>query len=162
MLPMHRRSVAMSCVALTILHVASVAIPAQQAQSITQAPAPGSRQFTATDLQGWKTIRSAALSADGRWFAYIVSPNEGDASVVIVSTGDTTKQHKFAIGEMPQAGGGAGAAAAGSPLTLSGDSKWAAFTIYPTRAEARRARTARRPLQNKIAIVNLATGEKKV
>jgi dipeptidyl aminopeptidase/acylaminoacyl peptidase len=134
----------------------------QQSQPTAPASSPGTKQFAASDLQAWKTIRSAVLSSDGKWFAYVASPNEGDASVVIVSTGDTTKQHRFAIGEIPQGGGGGGgAAAAGSALTISGDSRWVAFTMYPSSAEARRARTARRPLQNKVAIVDLATGEKK-
>ena len=147
---MYRRSIAFALVALPL------ALTAQQAQTASQPL--GTKQFSTTDLQAWRTIRSTALSSDGKWFAYVISPNEGDASVVIASTADTTKQHKFAIGELPTAGGGG---APGTALLLSNDAKWAAFTIYPTRAEARRARTARRPLQNKIALVNLATGEKK-
>jgi len=168
---MHRRSPALSLLALALLALPITAV-AQQQQAAAPAPvaaaretpqAPGTKQFTATDLQAWKTFRSTSLSADGKWFAYVIAPNEGDASVVIVSTGDTTKQYKFAIGELPGPGGGPAAApiAMGAPLTISGDSKWVAFTIYPTRAESRRMRTARRPIQNKVAIVNLATGEKK-
>ncbi|MGH7677804.1 MAG: prolyl oligopeptidase family serine peptidase [Gemmatimonadaceae bacterium] len=131
------------------------------AQPAVREAAAGTRQFAQADLKAWKTFRSTALSADGKWFAYVISPNEGDASVVITSTADTTKQYKFGVGEIPQGGGGGAPQVASSTLTISNDSKWAAFTIYPTQADARRARTARRPLQNKVAIVNLATGEKK-
>ena len=49
----------------------------------------------------------------------------------------------------------------GSALEFSDDSKWVAFTTYPTRAEAQRLRRQRRPVQSGVTIVNLATGEKK-
>jgi dienelactone hydrolase len=160
---MYRRSPAIPLLAIALL---ALPLPAVSQQNPSAAPVarasqePGTRQFAPSDLQAWRTFRSTALSADGKWFAYVISPNEGDASVVIVSTADTTKQHKFAIGEIPAPGGGAPPAAGGG-VTISGDSKWVAFTMYPTRAEARRLRTARRPVQNKIAVVNLANGEKK-
>lgn len=163
---MYRRSPAIPILALALLALPFTGVAQQNQQnaqpSAREAAQPlGTKQFAATDLQAWKTFRATALSADGRWFAYVISPNEGDASVVVASTADTTKQYKFAIGEIPTAAGGGGPAATGSSLMISGDSKWIAFTIYPTRAEARRLRTARRPVQNKIAIVNLATGQKK-
>jgi dienelactone hydrolase len=159
---MYHRSPAISLLALALLAmpVAAVAQQTASAAPVERAGQPlGTKQFAPSDLQGWRTFRSTALSADGKWFAYVIAPNEGDANVVIVSTSDTTKQHRFAIGELPQGGGGP--PAAGGGVTISGDSKWVAFTIYPTRAEARRLRTARRPVQNKVAIVNLANGEKK-
>src|SRR5262245_22331042 len=36
------------------------------------------RQLTLNDLLTWKAARSAALSNDGKWFAYSYAPNEGD------------------------------------------------------------------------------------
>jgi len=160
--------------ALALFPLALLALPltgaAQQPQpspTVTPAnaaapPTPlGSKQFTSTDLRAWRSIRGTALSSDGKWFAYVVSPNEGDASVVIRATGEGGVERTFAIGELPTAGGGGPGGGAGATLSISSDSKWAAFTMYPTRAEARRLRTARRPVQNKVAIVNLATGDKK-
>ena len=47
----------------------------------------------------------------------------------------------------------------GSTLEFSADSKWAAFTTYPKRAEAQRLRRQRRPVQNSVTIVNLAQSE---
>lgn len=171
---MHRRPPARASLApLTFFVLALIGLPltgvAQQQPASPTPPSraasapPSTRQFAAGDLQAWKSIRASALSGDGRWFAYVVSPNEGDASVVIRATAEGGAERTFAIGELPMTGGG-GAGAGGGPatlLTISGDSRWAAFNIYPTRAEARRLRTARRPVQNKVAIVNLATGEKK-
>ena len=163
---MYRPSPVFSLLALALLALPPTATAQQNppsAQPAREASQPlGTKQFTAPDLQAWKTFRSTALSGDGKWFAYVISPNEGDANVVIVSTADTTRQYQFAIGEIPQpAAGGGPPVAASSNLTISGDSKWVAFTVYPPRADARRARTARRPVQNKVAIVNLANGEKK-
>ena len=144
-----------------ILLFGSAAV-AQQPQSVSS-PATRSaagKQLTAADLKAWKGIRSSTLSNDGKWFAYILAPNEGDASVVIRSTADGAKETRFAIGEMPTQGGGPFGAPGGATLTISGDNKWAAFTIYPTQREARRLRQQRRPVQNKVAVVNLATGQK--
>lgn len=139
---------------------------AQQAteRATASAPARGAKQFTAADLQAWKSIRSGTLSSDGKWLAYVLAPNEGDANVVIRSTADSSRSYGFPIGELPQPGSGPGGGegqAAGSTLAISGDARWVAFTIYPARAEARRLRQSRRPLQNKVAVVNVATGDKR-
>jgi dipeptidyl aminopeptidase/acylaminoacyl peptidase len=117
------------------------------------------------DIITWKSIGSPAVSNDGQWFAYRLAPGEGDAQVVVRST-RSDKEMKFDIGE-PGGGGGPAAGppglaglAGGASVDFSEDSKWLAFTTYPTRAEAQRLRRQRRPLQNGVTIVNLATGEK--
>ena len=56
---------------------------------------------------------------------------------------------KFPVGE-----GGGGA------VTFSDDSTWAAITIVADAAEAQANTRARRPNQNSVTLVNLATGEK--
>src|SRR5919112_1994829 len=81
-------------------------LSAQQATS-----AAGTRQFTSADLKAWRTIRNPTLSGDGRWFAYVLAPNEGDASVVIRPTAESTKEWRFAIGSVPGPGGGPGGGA---------------------------------------------------
>lgn len=138
--------------------------PALHAQA-----AKPTKQMAAADLKAWKSLRSPTLSNDGKWFAYVVAPNEGDADVIIRSIADG-KETKYPIGE---AAAGAGA------VQISGDSKWAAFTIYPNAAPAGRGgrggagggrggapatganAPAAAPAQNKMMLVNLATGEKK-
>jgi dipeptidyl aminopeptidase/acylaminoacyl peptidase len=115
------------------------------------------RDFTPADLKGWKTVRSAQLSNDGRWFAYQYAPNEGDAEVVLRSMADG-KETRIPIGEAPaqQGFGGPGAAA---PVQFSADGQWLAVTVYPKQADARRLRRERRPAQNKLVLVRTATGE---
>ncbi|MDE3172873.1 MAG: PD40 domain-containing protein, partial [Gemmatimonadota bacterium] len=124
------------------------------------ARAQGARQMTIPDLRAWKSIRGPAVSPDGRWLAYQLAPNDGDASVVIRATHDTT-EWKFPVGDAGAgAGGGRGGRGGGSgPVTISGDSRWAMFTVAPTKAEAERARTARRPAESKVELVSLATGK---
>ncbi len=136
------------------------------------------------DLKAWKTIRQTVLSNDGKWFAYVIAPNEGDAAVVVRSTGADAKEMKFPIGAAAGAGGAGGgrggAAGANSPLQISGDSRWVAFIEYPSTAAAngRGGRggaaagrgaaaggaaggAAAAPAQNKLALLDLTTGTKK-
>jgi dipeptidyl aminopeptidase/acylaminoacyl peptidase len=139
--------------------------PPAQSGSVAARTAAGAKQLSLADLRGWKSIRSASLSPDGKWFAYVLAPNEGDGEVVVRPTADGGKEQRFPIGEQPTAAGGPGAPGGGPggatpALIVSGDSKWAAFTIYPTQREARRLRQQRRPLHNKVAVLNLASGQK--
>ena len=57
------------------------------------------------------------------------------------------KEYRFPVGE-----GRSGM------LALSDDAKWAAFTVAPTKKEAAQLRKQRRPIQNKVTILNLADG----
>ncbi len=166
-----RRRISIIGAPLSILIVAQ-AVAAQQPAS------HATRQMQPADLKAWKTIRQPVLSDDGKWFAYVLAPNEGDANVVIRSTAADGKEMRFPIGNASGPGGRGGAAAFGgggsSALAISGDSKWVAFTIYP-KAQPTGGRGAGRggrggaggaaasgsgPQQNKLGLVNLSTGEK--
>jgi dipeptidyl aminopeptidase/acylaminoacyl peptidase len=137
-------------------------------------PPSAGRQLTLNDLLTWKQIRNPVLSNDGKWFAYILGPNEGDAEVVIRGTAAESKEARFPVGDAaalnrgagPPPGGPGGSGAAGaSALLLSGNSRWAAFLVYPSSAASR----ARRPAGSassatpptRLAVVNLATGAKR-
>jgi dipeptidyl aminopeptidase/acylaminoacyl peptidase len=144
------------------------------------------KQMQPADLKGWKSIRQSVLSNDGKWFAYVLAPNEGDATLIVRSTGADGKEMKYSIGEAGGAGGGRGGppgadGGAGAPLVISADSRWVAFTIYPAATAGRASGRggagrggagrggaggatqdqATPPAQNKMGLVNLATGEKK-
>ncbi|HEV3218870.1 MAG TPA: prolyl oligopeptidase family serine peptidase [Candidatus Acidoferrales bacterium] len=134
--------------------------PANQSTPANAAPRP----IDFTDAAAWKGVNAASLSDHGDWFAYRLSPQEGDSSVVIRQTSGT-KEYKFPIGEVIAGGGGApgGPGAGAGPaaaLAISIDSKYAAFTMYPTHTEATQLKKQKKPLQSKVGIVNLATGEK--
>src|SRR4030095_12851834 len=65
------------------------------------------KELDPADLAFWKNIRFATLSNDGKWFAYQLTPNEGDAEVVVRPTGDG-EERRFKIGEPPAPTGGFG------------------------------------------------------
>jgi dipeptidyl aminopeptidase/acylaminoacyl peptidase len=121
----------------------------------------GGKQMTVADLRGWRSIRSPVLSNDGKWFAYVLAPNEGDAVMVVRQTADGATEQRFPIGELPAAAANPfGAPGGPATLAISGDSRFLAFTIYPTEREARRLRQQHRPAQSKVGVLNLATGQK--
>ncbi|HXT17456.1 MAG TPA: prolyl oligopeptidase family serine peptidase [Gemmatimonadaceae bacterium] len=150
-----------------------------------QAAPHGTKQLQTADLKAWKSIRQSVLSNDGKWFAYVLAPNEGNAEVIVKSTAPDGKELKFPIGDASAAGGGGrggpaagGDAGANASLAISGDSKWVAFTVYPnaTTAGAQNGRAGRggrggaapggaqngapAANRNKVELVNLATGAK--
>src|SRR3546814_16148085 len=48
------------------------------------------REITSEDIASWREIREGALSADGKWLAYQLTPDEGspqrEATVILRST----------------------------------------------------------------------------
>ncbi len=137
---------------LAILPFAAVLAPADTAQ----------RPIQLNDILAWKRILSPSVSPDGNWFAYRVSPAEGESEVVIRNLKDGKDQH-FAIGEIPAAPIPAGPpvfVAAPRDLALSDDGKYAAFLAYPTAKEAKGLKKAKKPIQSRLIVVELATGKK--
>ena len=150
------------------LMVALVAMSAvAEAQPTQQASSQKGRIIAPADLKAWNTIRNAALSNDGKWFASVIAPAEGDATLVLESTADTSKETRFPVG-------GTG----GGTFTISGDSKWLGFIVAPPRPPsdapnggrggrgggvntAGNAGASAPALRNKFVLVNIATGEKK-
>jgi dipeptidyl aminopeptidase/acylaminoacyl peptidase len=129
--------------------------------AVSNPPAAAKRPLELADILAWKNIGTPMVSSDGRWFAYRLSPIEGDSEVVVRQTqGD--KEYRFPVGDVRGGaggpGGGPGPAVAVAGLAFSADSQWVAFSIAPTKKEAAQLRRQRRPLQNKVALLNLATG----
>ena len=156
-----RRFSSFTLAALVLAATTGLAQQPQASASVTPARPTGGKQLTPTDLKAWKTIRTPVVSNDGRWFAYILAPNEGDATVVLRQTAEGATEQRFPIGE-PPAGVGApfGLGPSAAPLAISGDSKYLVYTVYPTEREARRLRQQRKPVHNKVVLVNIATGQK--
>ena len=128
--------------AVLVLLVALVAFVPIGAQT------PARRALDLEDILAFRAIGVTTLSANGQWLAYRLSPLQGDSEVIVRSTsGD--KEMKFPVGE-----------GAGGATTFSADSNWIAITTALTRREAEAARRARRPVQNSVTVVNLATGDK--
>ncbi len=125
--------------------------------------------MTLTDILAWKRIQSPTITNDGAYFAYRLAPAEGNADVVVRNL-KTGKEDRYPIGDraastpLPPAGTppqpGGNTFPAGSGPTFSDDGKFVAFTAYPLTRDARRMRAARRPIQTKVLLVELATGKK--
>lgn len=120
------------------------------------------RPIQLNDILAWKRVLSQTVSPDGNWFAYRVSPAEGDSEVIIHNLKDGNDQH-FAIGEIPAPpipNGPPVPVAAPRDLAVSEDGKYAAFLAYPTAKEAKGMKKAKKPIQNRLIVVELATGKK--
>jgi len=110
------------------------------------------RPIELEDILAWKNIRSAIISNDGKWFAYRLSPNEGDSEIIIRNT-EKKLEYRFPMGEAPRYG-------RSKEIVFSEDSKWLAFKIYPESKEVKKAKKSKKKLYNKAGLVNLSTGKK--
>ena len=163
---MTRRSPSVAGRILAGVFAAALLLPLAAGAQQPAAPA-GNRQMSIADLRGWKSIRGQSVSPDGKWLAYQLAPNDGDATVVIRATsGDT--EWKFPVGDASAVGrgggaGGGGRGAAPGAVTISGDSKWAMFNVNPPKpAPGRGGRAGRGSApEPKVALIDLATGKEK-
>ena len=107
----------------------------QSAQETVKAPRP----IEMADSLAWKRIASPTVSDDGQWFAYKLTPNEGDSELVLRRISDG-KEWKFPVGESQGFGGGPFPGGTVSrEIAFSEDSKWFAFTVSPTFKEGKEA-----------------------
>lgn len=120
--------------------------PAQEKAAAPAASTP--RPIGYLDILAWKSISSTAISTDGQWFGYRLSPAEGDGEVVIRQT-KGTKEYKFPAGESRM-----------SQIAFSDDAKFAAFMAYPTAKESKALRRSRGTIYTKANVLNLTTGDK--
>lgn len=116
------------------------------------------------DVLAWKRLQTPVISNDGKWFAYKLVPNDGNSQVVLKNI-ETGAEQRFDIGEVarpnPYAGGGMAAMAGPArDVVFSEDSKWLAFAIHPTQNEGRQLKKQHKPLENKVTLVELASGKK--
>src|SRR5688572_15757782 len=141
-----------------LLVVALIAFAPVAAQMEQAAPPRAARTIQLDDIINWKAVGANALSNDGQWFAYRIAAIEGDGQLVVRRT-RADKELKFDLGETPEGGGrggGRGGAidggGASATLAFSDDSKWIAFTTYPSRAEQQRLRRQRRPVNSSVSV----------
>jgi dipeptidyl aminopeptidase/acylaminoacyl peptidase len=116
----------------------------------TQAVTLGSQTKPAPafdDYGRWESLVSAGsyggLSPDGRWLVYGINRSNGDSELRIVKLTDGTET----------------VAAFGMRPVFTSDSKWIAYLIGQSEAEREKMREEKKPVQNGLGLVNLATGE---
>src|SRR5215468_228881 len=98
--------------------------------------------ITPADYGKWETLGSTVLSADGKWLAAPIRRSNGT----------------FELRVHPVAGGAAKVAAFGTEPAFSSDSRWTAYAIGVSDAEEERLKKAKKPVQNKLGIMDLTSG----
>ncbi len=125
-------------------------------------PASNKKAITQDTYDEWRTISGSTLSNDGKWAAYTVGPVIGEGDLIVRSTSSSSEfrvPRGYTGRPQLQAGaqgGGFNVAAA----QFSADSKFAAFMIYPPKADVEKARTTRgsTPPRNAMGILKVADG----
>ena len=125
------------------------------------------KALTQADWDRWRSIQGAALSNDGKWVSYTLSPQVGDGEFVVRSTTGAT-EYRVPVGYIGRANntpGGARGAGAGAPPAGGGGrggrgggggggggtagpfnstSKYAFVSTQPTKAEVEAAQRTQR------------------
>jgi dipeptidyl aminopeptidase/acylaminoacyl peptidase len=103
-----------------------------------------------TDYGQWETLLPAGpaggLSPDGKWLACSINRSNGNNESRLTRTG----------------GEPAKPVAFGSQPVFSADSHWAAYAIGYSETQQEKLRKDKKPVQNKLGLTNLATGEQSV
>lgn len=102
---------------------------------------------TFADFGQWETLASGGsnggLSPDGRWLVYGINRSNRNNELRVVKLADGTTK----------------IAAFGSQPVFSSDSKWLAYSLGISEAEQEKLRNEKKPVQNNLGLLNLATGE---
>ena len=126
------------------------------------------RPLNHKDYDGWRTIAGQHLSADGKFLAYAMFPEEGDGEVVLRNL-VTGKDSHFPAGARPQQPAAASTEEGpppeprGTTIAFSSDSKFVAFSVFSLKADTDKARkekkTAEQMPKDSMTIVELSSGK---
>jgi dienelactone hydrolase len=97
---------------------------AAESAAATAASPSVPRPLGLPDIKAWNTIRQTALSGDGKWFAYVIAPVEGNATLIVRSTAEGATESRIPVGEN------------GGSIAISGDSKWLGYIVAPPRVDS--------------------------
>jgi len=124
------------------------------------------RPIKLTDALAWKRIQTPIVSNNGEWFAYKLTPNDGNSELVVTHISDG-KEQRFTIGQIVRInpylrGGEAPEMPGGRPrdMAFSDDSKWLAFSVHPGQKELAALRKTHKPAEDKVIVLELATQTK--
>ncbi|MBE3073320.1 MAG: prolyl oligopeptidase family serine peptidase [Acidobacteria bacterium] len=102
---------------------------------------------TFADYGQWETLAPAGsrggFSPDGRWLAYAINRSNRDNELRVTRLDDGTTK----------------VAAFGAQPVYSSDARWLAYSIGQSEADQEKLRSEKKPVQNKLGLLNLATGE---
>jgi dipeptidyl aminopeptidase/acylaminoacyl peptidase len=147
-----RNLMLMFTVALTAAMMLPALPGAAPAAGTAVAQEQAARAIELQDIMEWNRISAARLSDDGNWLAYRVAPAEGNGEAIVRSTRDAT-EHRFPIGRVAGGFGGGGA------ISISEDSRWVAFSVYPEFRRGGDRGGDDGPARNKLGLLDLESGE---
>jgi len=125
------------------------------------------RPLNHKDYDGWKTITAQHLSADGKFLAYALFPEDGDGEIIVRDL-VTGKDSHFPGGARPLPTGtvpeeGPPPEPRSATIAFSSDCKYVVFSVFPLKADTDKARkekkTAEQMPKDSMTIVELATGK---
>ncbi len=104
----------------------------------------GKKPLTWQEIPSWHYIRmnGAQPSEDGKWFAYVAGPSEGDLTLTLKSTKDTLN-YNYKIGGQS------------TPIAFSNNSQYIGFFESPNFKEIKANEKAKKPSSKKLKIVAL-------
>lgn len=102
------------------------------------------------DYGQWESLQTihefGGLSPDGKWLAYGINRSNRNNELRVTNIADgTTKTAAF-----------------GSKPVFSSDSRWVAYAVGYSEAQEEKMKKDKKPVQNKMGLLNLATGEQTV
>lgn len=100
--------------------------------------------ITPADMAKWEALGPATLSPDGKWLAHVVTRGNGTSELRISDTSTEKAKPKVA--------------AFGKEAAFSADSRWVAYAIGVAEAEEEKLKKARKPVQNKLGMMDLTAG----
>ena len=98
------------------------------------------------DYARWESLGFAALSQNGKWMAYSIRRVSGDNELRIRSL-ETDSTTIVAFGSRP---------------SFSDDGRWLAYSIGYSEEARERMQKQKKPIQNKLGLLELASGEEEV
>ncbi|MDE3215846.1 MAG: prolyl oligopeptidase family serine peptidase, partial [Gemmatimonadota bacterium] len=144
-------------------YLAALVFVAAASSLAAQAP---KRPLTPADWDHWKSITGTAISPDGKWVAYSLTPQAGDGEFVVRATSGAAEYRvpRGFIGRPNMIPGSTGRGGGVPGGRISADSRYAAvltyapMTAFDSARHAGRGGRPGRPPKAALAIVRLADG----
>ena len=156
---------------LAILIILVTAVLTAPTQVEGQQNVPRKRSLTHQDYDSWQSLNGSQISADGRFIAYSLIPQDGDGELVVHRL-DNGKEWRFPRGwrqpaPLPDDPEAAQAALANlnrvTRPVFTADTRFLLFTIEPLKEAVLKARREKKKAdempRNALGMINLETGD---
>ncbi|HEN20893.1 MAG TPA: hypothetical protein ENN86_02670, partial [Desulfobacteraceae bacterium] len=104
------------------------------------------KNLSREDYGKWQNLGSYTISDNGKWISYTISPVVGNDTLFVISS-DKKTEYKLGLCSSPR---------------FSDDSKWLAARKGYSEEETEKMREQKKKIQNKVVLLNLDTGTKRV